>query len=306
MGVQEELEAAIGHGPALPEPAARVAAGRTALRRRRALVAVGGAVAVAAVVVPVAVVTGGADRGTDLAPAAPPTSSAPSATAGPSAAPPGRSSESPGRSWPRGEPPARVVLVDGSWRVVVRDGAVVHERRTDLFPRKPTESAALDLTFRGRRHWIALEWDDDGSMGVFSGPWDTMYGSFGDFVAKTVHQGGMQPGNGPASKDSGHGDEPVPGTVTGLRVEGARFVSDGTATVLEQRPSPDLPANFAPPGTATAAAYVEQDGTRYLVLYRQQDGAPELITVEAAGHGRTLDGLLDWARTRYEDGVGLL
>jgi hypothetical protein len=48
-------------------------------------------------------------------------------------------------------------------------------------------------------------------------------------------------------------------------------------------------------------------GVRQLVLFRDQigGGTGELIAVHAAGHGDSLDELLDWARGQYasEEGV---
>ena len=119
---------------------------------------------------------------------------------------------------------------------------------------------------------------------------------------RAVDRADPRPSRAPRADDGW----PTPGHVDGLRVEGERFVSDGTASVLEQQPSPDLPRNFAPAGAPTAAAYVEQDGVRYLVLYRNAHGDEQLIAVESAGHGDSLDALLAWARQRYEDEVGLL
>lgn len=69
MDLREQLDQAIGHGPALPPPEQRLAAGRAAVRRRRTLVALGAAAAVVAVVVPVAAL-GGTQSGSprDLGP----------------------------------------------------------------------------------------------------------------------------------------------------------------------------------------------------------------------------------------------
>jgi hypothetical protein len=71
MDLREQLEQAIGHGPPLPAPEARLAEGRSAVRRQRTLVAVGAAAVAAAVVVPV-MALGGAPTSAprDLGPAA--------------------------------------------------------------------------------------------------------------------------------------------------------------------------------------------------------------------------------------------
>ena len=79
MDIQQELERSIGHGPTLPTPEQRLAAGRWALRRRR--ITVGGAAAVVAalMVTPLAIAAGGGDHASDPGPAgpAPVTTSAP-------------------------------------------------------------------------------------------------------------------------------------------------------------------------------------------------------------------------------------
>ena len=57
----------------------------------------------------------------------------------------GRPDRSPHPPWGTGDPPAR-----SARRPRVRPGAVVHERRNDLYPGKDTDSVALDVSLRGR------------------------------------------------------------------------------------------------------------------------------------------------------------
>ncbi len=298
MDLHDELEDAIGHGPALPPPVERLASGRRALRRRRAVVAAGAAAAVAAVVLPVAALAGGTPTsGGEPAPAAPPATA--SATPTPSVAP--RLDIEPKAQFERSlRQVAYADLTTGELMIDPR--AEVLHRIDDLYPGKDTQSVALDLLLRGEREWVVLEWDEGGSSGTLGGPDDDFYTGWDDFLAKATSGGGMTDGPPPRNRGGGGDDQPVPGEVTGLRVKSETFSSDGSTTILEQRPSPDLPETFAMPGEATAAAYVEQDGERYLVLSRPD----QLIAVESAGHGDSLDALLAWARERYESGEGLL
>jgi hypothetical protein len=89
--------------------------------------------------------------------------------------------------WGKGDPPAR--SFPGGLQI--RDGAVVHERRDDLYPGKDTSSAALDLSWKGGRWWMVLEWDGGGSSMSYSRPEDGFADSFDAFVRAEVATGGM-------------------------------------------------------------------------------------------------------------------
>ncbi len=75
MNLQQELDRAIGHGPALPTPEERLAAGRAALRRRRAAVGAGVVAVLVAVAAPFALGVGDDARSPEMtdSPAATPT-----------------------------------------------------------------------------------------------------------------------------------------------------------------------------------------------------------------------------------------
>lgn len=89
--------------------------------------------------------------------------------------------------WRAGDPPARATP-DG---LEVRDGAVVHERRDDVYPGKASESAALDISHDGERWWLVLEWDDGNSGMSSTRPDDGVFDSFDAFVRAEVAGGGM-------------------------------------------------------------------------------------------------------------------
>lgn len=300
MDIQQELERALGHGPTLPAPEERLAAGRAALRRRRVTVAAGTVVVFVAIAAPFAVSGSGATQGSDVPPAAPPpTSSAPEPA-------PDRTS--------RADPKPRFDASMGevaypdvrTGELMIHPDAIVLQRIDDLYPGKATESVALDLRLDGKRHWVALEWDEGGSMGTFGGPDDPFYASFDDFVAKATSGGGMT--SGPPPRDQGSGDDlPVPGEVVGLTVDESGFVASGDTRIFEQDGAPDLPESVSPSGSRVLVAYVHMAGVRQFVLFRDPpDGDGEIIAVHSEGHGDSLTELLAWVRERYASGEGLL
>jgi hypothetical protein len=191
---QHELDSSFGAGHDLP-PAHYVAAGRTAVRRRRATAALLTAALVIGGSAAWASGQGSAVRG-----------DAPVATSGADARErevtvPDDEPERLDRRvkqlekmraqpWRKGDPPARS-SPDG---IQVRDGAVVHERRDDLYPGKDTRSAALDLSYEGERWWVLLEWDKGGSSMASERPTDEWHASFDAFVASATSGGGMTSG----------------------------------------------------------------------------------------------------------------
>lgn len=179
---QRQLDSSFGSGTDVPA-GHYVAAGHRAVRRRR-LTAVVAGLGAAAVVAGTAwaAAPGNAPRTGELPVATQPTPSA-SASATPSTKPvPVRD-----MPWQKGEPPARA-LPGG---LEIRPGAVVHERRDALYPGKDTESAALDISFRGSRWWLVLEWDKGGSSMSSSRPEYGFSDSFDSFVRAEVANGGM-------------------------------------------------------------------------------------------------------------------
>ncbi|SEB75388.1 hypothetical protein SAMN04489844_0990 [Nocardioides exalbidus] len=176
---QHEIDASFGTATDVPVDR-YVAAGHRAVRRRR-LTTVAGGLAVAGVVG--AVAWGAAP---DRDPASPdvPVAIDRSSPASPA---PTSADEVPAQSWRKGDPPAR----SGPAGLEIRDGAVVHERRDDLFPAKDSESAALDISWGGERWWMTLEWDGGGGGSASVQPGDGLFDSFDAFVRAEVAGGGM-------------------------------------------------------------------------------------------------------------------
>ncbi|NYE35986.1 hypothetical protein F4692_001090 [Nocardioides cavernae] len=169
---QHEIDSAFGSGDDRPV-GHYVAAGQRAVRRRRR-VALGGALAAAAVVAGVA--WGAAPGSGPTRSQAPPVATDPSVT-----------TEDAADGWPADEPPAR--FFGGG--VEVREGAVVHDRRDDLYPGKGTDSAALDVSYGGERWWVAVEWGGDGAASNAVRSDEGLFASFDAFVAEKIRGGGM-------------------------------------------------------------------------------------------------------------------
>ena len=198
-----EIDSSVEHLPDRP-PADYVVAGRRALRRRRFGLAVGVAGLTAVVVGGGwAMTSGGSAPHSDAPVASDPAAPSPGETETDPAAPDsGETEQHPQEvSWAAGEPPARV---SPAGELQIREGAVIHDRRDDLYPGKDTESVALDLTFNDKQWWILLEWDADGSSAaVSSAPGETA-DSFDEFISDNVAGGGM------ASSPAAESDEQFP------------------------------------------------------------------------------------------------
>lgn len=170
---RRELEASFGTAP--DEPVGTfVAAGHRAVRRRRAVAVVAG-LGAAAVVAGMAWGTapGGSPRGADT-----PVASDPNGMS--------QAADDP-LAWRPGDPPARFIGNGAE----IRDGAVVHERRDDLYPGKSTSSLALDVSFGGERWWVSMEWDGDAGTSQSMQPEDGLFEDFDAFVRDRVRGGGM-------------------------------------------------------------------------------------------------------------------
>lgn len=220
---QRELDASFGSGDDVPV-GHYVAVGHHAVRRRRTRTAVAGLAAAAVVVGTTwALAPGGSPRSDDAPLATEPTSDA-TTTAEQS------------RAWPEGDPPARY----GGAGVEIRDGAVVHERRDDLYPGKDTDSVALDVSYRGERYWIAIEWGDGSGASQSVQPQDGLFEDFDAFVRDLVQGGGMivaRPDDGPTRSEelvTWHGGEldPAPGVTVMRRVDDPVPGDDSLGLVL--------------------------------------------------------------------------
>lgn len=281
MNLTEELEAAIGHGPPLPDAADRVAAGRAALRRRRVVGTVAAA-SVLAVLGTAYAVTAPALQGrtSDEVPVAP------SPTASPSPSPTGEAGIPLG-TW-RGNTPVR--YHDGELQI--RPGAVVHERIENPFGfAPPRRSDAFDLTFRGYRAWAIVEYREGSSSYAATQPGNG-WASFADWVADQV--------------DDTEGTTGWPDTLR-LADDGSVVASEGSE-ILQRTDDPRLGDTFAPPGTPTGAAVVRagENGVGYFVVWRVVDGELDVITVPPRDVvGATFEQLLNYARGQYASGEGL-
>ncbi len=239
---RRELDASFGGGDDVPV-GHYVAAGHTAVRRRRAAGAAAGIAAAIVVGTTWALGPGDAPR-SDRAPVA----TEPTATASTSspAVDPEPASSLP---WRKGEPPARA-LPGG---LEIRPGAVVHERRGALYPGKDTESAALDISFRGSRWWLVLEWDEGGSSMSSSRPEDGFADSFDAFVRAEVANGGMT--SAPA--------DDVPGMAGGLATwHGGNLEPAPGVTVVEQVEDPV-------PGDDSLGLVLRSEGRTTWALFTQ-------------------------------------
>ncbi|WP_374457160.1 hypothetical protein [Nocardioides sp.] len=216
---QRELDASFGSGEDVPV-GHYVAVGHTAVRRRRAAFSAAAVAATLVVGLTWTLAPGQAPRSTE-APLATDPSSTRSAEPDTTAVDRARSRT----AWGKGEPPVRV-LPDGKGPEV-REGAVVHEVRNDLYPGKESESAAFDVTYDDVRWWVTLEWDAGGAAMTSSPAEDDTHDTFAEFVAATVATGGMT--HGPAGDDPAmagdlvtwHGGEvvPAPGVTVVRRVD---------------------------------------------------------------------------------------
>ncbi|WP_309649051.1 hypothetical protein [Nocardioides sp.] len=284
MNLTDELERSFGDGPA-PRPVDdHLAAGRSALRRRRGLTGAVGAAAGAVALTVVLSVTGGTappDSAPDVATDPTPTADT-TAPVEPASAP-----------WTDEMGPVR--YRDGV--LEVRPGSVVHERIDNPFAYTPPQaSAALDITYDGRRSWVVIELRRRGgkdevtySASVPSNGW----ASFADYVAEQVD---LTTG----------GDSGWPETVV-LTGSGDVVASPGSE-ILQRTDDPRLGPAFAAPGEPTGAALVTaaEDGQGYFVVWRIVEGTLEVIYVPPIDVvGATFEELLSYARMQYAGGEGL-
>ena len=183
---QRELDASFGSGDDVPV-GHYVAAGQQAVRRRRGLTVVAGLGAAAVVAGIVWGVAPGGGPRSDAPVATDPNGAASPMADDPGSARPESARPEPEMTWRKGDPPARSTP-DG---LEIRDGAVVHERRDDLYPGKRGDSVALDISYRGDRWWLTLEWDRGGAAMSSTRPEDGLFASFDDYVRAEIRAGGM-------------------------------------------------------------------------------------------------------------------
>ncbi|MDR7251968.1 hypothetical protein J2X46_000944 [Nocardioides sp. BE266] len=244
-----ELEQSFGTGDDVPV-GHYVAVGHQAVRRRRATVAAAGVAAAIVVGTTWALAPGGAPRSDDA-----PVATEPNPTASPTSSPTSAAPEPVATfPWRKNDPPARATP-DG---LEIRPGAVVHERRDDLYPGKDTESAALDISYKGGRWWLVLEWDGGGSSMSSLRPEDGLFDTFDAFVRAEVANGGMT--SGPADDDPGMAD----GLVTW---RGGKLETAPRVTVVRQVPDP------VPGDDSLGLVLQSAEGTTWMLLTQGGDAA---------------------------------
>jgi hypothetical protein len=291
--LRDQLDRSFGDGPALPTVDAHVAAGRRAVRRRRAVAGVTGLATAAVLLAGGYAVSSGSDaRGgaplhaRTVGPAAADSASVSSPQSPTqSASEPTRPADMP---WSRGE---LVRYVDGE--LVIRPGVVVHEWIQNPYGWKPPKlSDALDVSWHDHRQWVMIEKrpPPHGISSSTSTP-SNGWASFADYVADQV---GLNGGSG------------WPDTFE-LDPQGNVVPTAGTR-VYNRTDDPRLGPGFAPPGATTGAAVVSVAGTdaSYFVVWRVIEGTLDVITTAPDDVvGATFDELLSGARAKYASGEGL-
>jgi hypothetical protein len=190
MDLRDELEQAIGHGPALPPPEVRLRAGQAALRRRRLAVGAGVLAVASALVAPFAASGGIGSRGVDPAspisrPTAPPDVPLNLEADGVTPEPDRRRYTAHTYPWRRDT----VAAIDfGGDEPLIRPGANVIDRRDDLFPGSDSHSVALVIRFEGQRYWVAMDWTEGGGT-IGQDVAGEVFDSFDEFVSDFVTGG---------------------------------------------------------------------------------------------------------------------
>lgn len=180
---------------------------------------------------------------------------------------------------------------DGDGTLVLQDGVTILRRvENPMNLEPPKKSLGLVLDDHGTKVWMLLESEPDGGFSARDDAGRT-YPSFDLWLADQV---AIQQGTPMLTLVAfGNGETLVPD-------------ADGVE-LLDQRPSPQMPADFASPRDRTAVAVVRWQGSLWFVLARQAPGsAPEYFPTESSvADATTLDGFLDFARGRYSGGEGL-
>ena len=179
-------------------------------------------------------------------------------------------------------------------RLEIREGVVVHQRIRNPYGYSPPRgSDAFDLTYEGQRMWLVSEHRGD-SFGYSSSEPSAGWATFRDWVDDQV------------SVDSGDDQNGYPRAMR-LAADGT-VVPVAGAEVFNRTDHPDLGADFAPPGATTGAAVVQPPGapTAYFVVWRVIDGKLDVIYTRPRDVvGATFEELLTMARGKYASGEGM-
>ena len=296
---QHELDSSFGTGHDLP-PGHYVAAGRTAVRRRRA--------ASVAIVASMVVGVGAATWATSPGPA--PRGDAPVATSGP---PPTTAAEDPGskddsKKDRRDVTPSMSVaeeflgnpalLEDGKLKLSPLAGEVL-ERVPNPMGYTPDQgqSIAIRVMYEGREVYSIIA-----AFGV--GEWsintNDATGDFAGWVATNVrNQQTLDAANGVTPSSGGTNDQ------RWLVLDGSGNVSTARPGVVitEQRPGVDLGESFGAGATATGVVRLLVDGRSEFAAYRVIDGTLDVIP--AGGTFDSMAAFIDWARGQYASGAGM-
>ena len=276
MDLREAFDQGFGPEPAHRPVSERVEAGHRAVGRRR----VAGTVLAAAVATVVGLgavaVLGGAGNSPSQVAADP--------TAHPTTVP---------SDW---EDEDELARFDSGGNLEVRPGVTVLERIDSPFPPSAgmDRSVGLALGDEGDVTWMLMTWntDDDGHTSESGVAWAP--GADGSFTEWVTEQVRLQTTPTPEDSSAGYVEFAGDGSL----------VSSHGVQVLDQR-HPVRLKDFTFGDEPTAAALLQgPDGKKWYVLVRDIDGV-EVIAVPFKTGGPTLDDFLAYARTMYDEGVGL-
>lgn len=280
--LHEELDRAIGDGPALTPIDDHVRAGRRALRRRRAATGVAGLAATAVMATGWYAISPSSPNDSGRL-AVDPLSSATPSTAGVAGSP----STAPSAPWAERQ---LIRYVDGE--LEIRPKVVVHEHIKNPYSyASPGLSDALDVTWQGERQWLLINKEPQSPRGASSATTpDNGWASFAAYVSDQVS------GTGSGWPDT-------------MRITDAGEVVPTAGTqVLDRTDGLDFGPSFAPAGATSGAAIVLPAGEdeRYFVVWRVLDGAFDVLTLGPDDVAdQTLDELVAYASVEYTSGDGL-
>lgn len=296
---QHELDSSFGTGHDLP-PGHYVAAGRTAVRRRRA--------ASFAIVASMVIGVGAAWASS---PGTAPRGDAPVATQGPSpttdAQPTMSAREARKARLERMRDAARqgalqignpgALMMDGSLVLVPGAGPVLERVPNPMgYTKEQGRSVGIRLMVDGKEQYALLTVYPDGTSGNIV--WKT--GDFAGWLAGAVRS--------QQTLDVANGVTPSSGDASGqpwLVLDGSGNVATARPGVVisEQRAGVDLGESFGAGATETGVVRLVVDGRSEFAAYRVIDGTLDVIP--AGGTFDSMSAFIDWARGQYASGVGM-